>query len=446
MLTTTDVMAGKAVVQLGFASAKAVEKALNDLDRNGGAPLVIRLAEQGALSSEDADLAAECARRYESMWAEAIYLRQLEKLTGMSARAVAALLAECETEGISLSAWLLRERTITPEQDAKLRTKQQQRLTKEAKRIIKRYRGDRFKGVRRPLVPGDNLDPSTFKISALFRSEAMQSLVAQVVEKIAARPPREAPPPEAATAAAPGTPDFKLDFEAPPPAAAAPVPPPAPAPTPPPAPAAVAASDSKTKELKTLIRDAKGNCLPADVARHVFAQLLEALESVHDTGRVHRDVRPGNVSIRASDMQVQLLDGALSVTAGEESSAWEVLRSLAGDVSGSPAYVSPDSIAKQPLDGRADLYSLGVLLFEMLTGTLPLQADSQRGLLGQHLIAPPLTLSEANPQRAWPPALEDLVARMLSKSRENRPASCAALLAELNAGLGAAFAQIAVAV
>ncbi len=456
MLTTTDVMAGKAVVQLGLADAKVVKRALIELDRKGGATLVIRLEQQGALSSEGARLAAECARRYETVWAEAIYLRQLEKLTGMSSRAVATLLAAAETEGISLGAWLLREHSITPEQDTKIRQKQQRRLKKEAKRIVDRYRGDRFKGVSRPLVASGELDPSTFKVSALFRSEAMQSLVARAVEQIAAQPGRSVPPPEPESAkpAPPGTPDYVFDLESPVPTAGAPVPAPAPAPAPAPTPAPAPAptpapapirDGGPRKELRALLRDAKRGCLPPNVVRHVLRQLLAALESLHTTRRVHRDVRPENVFLRPSDMQVQLLEGSLGVAAGEESSEWEILRSLAGDVPGSPAYASPDSIAKQPLDGRADLYSLGVLLFEMLTGSLPLQAESQQGLLGQHLIAPPLTLSEASPQRVWPQALEALLARMLSKSREDRPASCATLLAELDAGLDAAFAQVAVA-
>jgi serine/threonine protein kinase len=97
--------------------------------------------------------------------------------------------------------------------------------------------------------------------------------------------------------------------------------------------------------------------------------------------------------------------------------------------------MAPESVSNDPIDGRTDIYSLGVMLFEMLTGKLPLESETTQGFMTQHLICPPLTLEEVDSERKWPPELESLLERMLAKTRDERPDSCSAILAELEGDL-----------
>ena len=93
-------------------------------------------------------------------------------------------------------------------------------------------------------------------------------------------------------------------------------------------------------------------------------------------------------------------------------------------------------VTNDEIDGRTDLYSFGILLFELLTGKLPIEAESAQTFLTAHLVRPPLTLAEAAPHGKWPHALEELLADLLGKSREERPRDCAAALATLDALVG----------
>lgn len=169
---------------------------------------------------------------------------------------------------------------------------------------------------------------------------------------------------------------------------------------------------------------------PAFVVK-IFKQVLEGMQAVHEQRIVHRDLKPENIFVRAGgEEEVKIMDfGLAKLEDGAEDVQEDCFRSDAGEVVGSPAYIAPESITNDPIDARTDIYSLGVILFEMLTGKLPLESETAQGFLGQHLICPPLTLAEARPDRQWPPALEDLLARMMAKSKEERPASCAEVLA-----------------
>jgi len=190
------------------------------------------------------------------------------------------------------------------------------------------------------------------------------------------------------------------------------------------------------KELRDLLGE--GGLEPALAAR-VLTQLLEALEAVHQAGIVHRDLKPENVFVLAGGDEVRLMDFGLAKPADEARDEVDVFLTQTGEVSGSPAYIAPESVTGDPIDGRTDIYSLGILLFEMLTGQLPLSSETSQGYLTQHMICPPATLAEARPDRAWSPELEGLLERMLAKTRGERPESCAAILAELEGGLAEAI-------
>jgi hypothetical protein len=190
------------------------------------------------------------------------------------------------------------------------------------------------------------------------------------------------------------------------------------------------------EELRETLKRADGMGLRPGLALHVFEQLLHALEACHSHKIVHRDLKPENVFVlTGGKFDVKLLDFGVAKLQDE---AYDQLSSFVTanrEVVGTPAYLSPDAITNDQIDGRTDLYSLGIMFFEMLTGELPITSRTPQGFLAQHLICPPASLAETCPDMDWPPALQGLLSSMMAKSRKKRPQSCAAILAQLDAGL-----------
>ncbi len=197
------------------------------------------------------------------------------------------------------------------------------------------------------------------------------------------------------------------------------------------------------RPLKGLLRE--GGPMPVQAGLRVLERLCVALSAVHAAGVVHRDIKPENVFVIAGpERAIKLIDFGIARRMDDgEPAERRLFRTATGVISGSPAYVAPETITDDPLDGRTDIYSLGVLAFEVLTGKLPLVADSPYEYLREHMLGVPLTLGQARKDVAWAPDLERLVARMLAKEKEHRPASCEAILAELRGGLAAAAEQYA---
>ena len=187
------------------------------------------------------------------------------------------------------------------------------------------------------------------------------------------------------------------------------------------------------KELREHLQAAGGKGLPAEVVLRVMEQVLSGMSAVHAQRIVHRDLKPENVFVLAGGTwDVRVMDFGLSkLGADAEGVVPPAFKSATDEVAGSPAYISPESVTNDPIDARSDIYSLGIMLFELLTGRLPLESETAQGFLGQHLICPPLTLAEAVPGRPWPAKLEDLIQRMLAKSPAERPQSCDEVLAAL---------------
>ena len=161
------------------------------------------------------------------------------------------------------------------------------------------------------------------------------------------------------------------------------------------------------------------NPLTADEAIAFLKEIARSLKVVHDAGIIHRDLKPPNVMLRDNG-NVVLIDFGLarSLLSGDGSTRTGVLR-------GSPYYMSPEQAQGESLDARTDLYSLGVILYEMLSGKKPYLGASAIDVLQQHVMAPVPELPVHH--LAYQPLLE----RLMSKSREQRIASCDELLVVL---------------
>jgi non-specific serine/threonine protein kinase len=156
----------------------------------------------------------------------------------------------------------------------------------------------------------------------------------------------------------------------------------------------------------------------------VARQVCAALDHAHAHGIVHRDLKPENI-LMVSDGTVKLMDFGLARSRGASRLTEE------GALVGTVFYLAPEQALGQEVDGRADLYALGVVLYELAAGRLPFVGDDPIAVISQHLHAPVLPPSTHNPETpAW---LDDLIVRLLSKHREERPASAGEVLRALDA-------------
>src|SRR5262249_55159076 len=153
---------------------------------------------------------------------------------------------------------------------------------------------------------------------------------------------------------------------------------------------------------------------PAEQLR-IGRELAEGLAAAHAQGLIHRDLKPSNVWLEAPTGRVKILDFGLARCTEAAGLTQH------GVVVGTPAYMSPEQADGQPLDGRSDLFSLGVILYQVATGRQPFARDSVtatlRAVVDHHPSAPHEVAA------AVPPALSDLIVRLLAKSPEARPAS-----------------------
>ncbi len=175
--------------------------------------------------------------------------------------------------------------------------------------------------------------------------------------------------------------------------------------------------------------------LPLDEAIDVFCQLLSGLAAAHDKGIVHRDVKPENVFITRPvgyPRIVKILDFGISTLPHVVSQGHDDVATAPGTVVGTPRYMAPEQAGgERDLDGRADVYSCGVMLYEALTGRLPYTARSYNALLVQMLTTKPRPAREHRPD--LPEAIEPILSRALAPAREERYPSAGAMLADLAA-------------
>ena len=165
-------------------------------------------------------------------------------------------------------------------------------------------------------------------------------------------------------------------------------------------------------------------CLNDRETLAIFVQFLAGLEAVHDAGIVHRDIKPGNIMLDGSG-RVRLMDFGLARRAERET------MTLAGSVIGTPEYMSPEQAQGEKVDARSDLYSAGVILFEMLSGRPPFEGRDTIAILRQHAETPPPDLAELSP--STPGELVAIAARLLAKKPSERYADVRSLAADLKA-------------
>ncbi|MFM9368874.1 protein kinase domain-containing protein [Streptomyces sp. Da 82-17] len=158
---------------------------------------------------------------------------------------------------------------------------------------------------------------------------------------------------------------------------------------------------------------AQFGAMPTDRALKVTADVLAALEISHEMGLVHRDIKPGNVMVTKRNV-VKVMD--FGIARAMQSGVTSMTQT--GMVVGTPQYLSPEQALGRGVDARSDLYSVGIMLFQLVTGRLPFEADSPLAIAYAHVQEEPVAPSSIN--RSLPPAVDALVARALKKNPNER--------------------------
>jgi serine/threonine protein kinase len=175
---------------------------------------------------------------------------------------------------------------------------------------------------------------------------------------------------------------------------------------------------------KRMQRDAKGTRfapLPILDVLRIARQTADGLAAAHAQNLIHRDIKPSNIWLREGDDCVKILDFGLARAESTE----DVRLTQSGVVLGTPAFMAPEQAAGTGVDPRADLFSLGSVLYVMCTGKVPFQRGSTFDTLMAVTMDTPQPVRELNPK--VPPGLDTLITRLLAKKPEDRPASAAAV-------------------
>ena len=177
-------------------------------------------------------------------------------------------------------------------------------------------------------------------------------------------------------------------------------------------------------DLAGVLEASAGRRLELERAIAIAIDVCRALEHAHSRGVLHRDLKPANVWL-GDDGGARLGDFGLATTDRRSRAAVE------GMLVGTVAYLPPELALGRAADARSDLYSLGAMLYELLTGEPPFPGDDAVAIIGQHLSAAPVAPSRHRPEIA--PAVDDLVVRLLAKAPQDRPASAAEARREIEA-------------
>jgi tRNA A-37 threonylcarbamoyl transferase component Bud32 len=173
--------------------------------------------------------------------------------------------------------------------------------------------------------------------------------------------------------------------------------------------------------------------LPLPRLASILSQVGAALDAAHARGLVHRDVKPGNILIasgagREDPDHVYLTDFGLTKRSSSVSGL-----TTTGHFIGTMDYIAPEQIGSKPVDARTDIYSLGCVLYQCLTGDPPFDRDDEAALLWAHLVERPPPVSGRRP--GVPPGVDAVVAKAMAKAPEDRHGSCRELVAEFQAAV-----------
>jgi len=194
------------------------------------------------------------------------------------------------------------------------------------------------------------------------------------------------------------------------------------------------------RDLAQVIRDE----FPLSLGRvtRIVSQVLSALEEAHARGVIHRDLKPSNIMLisrREERDFVKVCDfGIAKATLDDGKDDRAAMLTIQGLVCGTPEYMSPEQARAESIDGRADLYSVAVILYQLVTGDIPFRADSPVAIVSRHLVEAPLPPSQRRPDLRLPKIVDDIVLRGLEKDRDLRYPSATAFREVLEGVLGSA--------
>ena len=175
---------------------------------------------------------------------------------------------------------------------------------------------------------------------------------------------------------------------------------------------------------KTLGEQLKNGALPVKTTLQIFSQVCQGLAHAHGHGIIHRDLKPGNIMLMAKESpdtaySVKILDFGIAKLAQSENGEIQAL-TRTGEIFGSPLYMSPEQCSGEKIDARSDIYSLGCVLFETLTGTPPFVGENALSTMIMHQNTATPTLKEASLGADYPRELEAILSRMLEKDPVRR--------------------------
>jgi tetratricopeptide (TPR) repeat protein len=173
--------------------------------------------------------------------------------------------------------------------------------------------------------------------------------------------------------------------------------------------------------LKKLL--SSGGALPIERVDRILQQVCSAVSQAHSLGIIHRDLKPDNILISKDSAGADfahVLDFGVAKFVGADAANKSVITTQIGLFTGTPQYMSPEQAEQSDLDCRTDIYSLGIVLYEMITGQVPFTSDSPLGMLMKHIQEIPIPVRDLRPHLSIPSGVSQVVMKALAKERENR--------------------------
>jgi serine/threonine-protein kinase len=158
---------------------------------------------------------------------------------------------------------------------------------------------------------------------------------------------------------------------------------------------------------------AESRKLPIERARAIIIAICDALDYIHRNGVVHRDLKPENIMIDGED-RIKLIDFGIAGKAGARRLTFGKFSQIAG----TPDYISPEQVKGKRGDGRSDIYSLGVILYELVTGATPFSGPNPFTVMNDRLVNNPVPPRELNPEIS--PQLQEAIYRAMEREPQNR--------------------------